>query len=299
MAYSLPKPKLVKPSTLNGQVNGRLNPSLMEPIGVGTAIMERTAARAFRAMFARARTELGVVIKEVGDYRDFFGQLNLFLDRYEPISYADYLATPSDRRKYWPKAIAMGYKSLYWRKKRRADGTYPATAAVPEFSNHGWALALDIAEEYDSDPAADPISSRFVQWLIANAVHFGIGAELDSEPWHWRYIAGDNIPSAVLAFEAGNPAPPNPTPVPGGISVVTVTTVILKKGSTGSEVKRIQSILNEVSGRGLTVDGNFGALTEQAVKDWQAWFKVPGGADGIVGAATMESFLEVWLATAK
>jgi len=39
------------------------------------------------------------------------------------------------------------------------------------------------------------------------------------------------------------------------------TTKILSKGSTGEEVKRLQTALN-----GLLVDGNFGALTEARLK---------------------------------
>lgn len=294
---TLPIKPVVRPSTLNGTLNGRLPSSILTLIGVGNAIMELTAARAFRAMFADAR-QAGFVIKEVGDYRSFLEQLDLFLSRYKPVSYSVYASTPSAHRKLWSEAVSMGYASNYWIKK---DFSY-ATAATPGASNHGWGLALDIAEETDGDPGPEGITTRFVNWLIGNADRFGICAELQSEPWHWRYYRGDNVPVAVLNYEQGNPPPnpdPTPSPTPGGEIVVQFQTVVLKKGSVGPEVVRIQQILNEIAGQGLVADGQFGSKTEVAVKNWQAWFKVPGGADGIVGAGTWESFIEVWLSTGK
>lgn len=54
--------------------------------------------------------------------------------------------------------------------------------------------------------------------------------------------------------------------------------MLLKKGSTGDDVKKLQTQL------GLTADGIFGSGTETAVKTWQAQNGL--GADGIVGNAT-------------
>jgi putative chitinase len=54
--------------------------------------------------------------------------------------------------------------------------------------------------------------------------------------------------------------------------------MILKVGSKGSDVSKLQSFL------GLTADGSFGPATEKAVKDWQT--KNGLTADGIVGDAT-------------
>lgn len=61
----------------------------------------------------------------------------------------------------------------------------------------------------------------------------------------------------------------------------------LRRGSSGDEVKKLQSLLNDKSGAGLNVDGNFGAKTEAAVKEYQ---KNNGlTVDGIVGAKTWAS----------
>lgn len=57
----------------------------------------------------------------------------------------------------------------------------------------------------------------------------------------------------------------------------------LRKGSTGAEVKSLQSALNR-AGASLTVDGSYGAKTEQAVRNFQEdnGLKV----DGVCGPAT-------------
>ena len=57
----------------------------------------------------------------------------------------------------------------------------------------------------------------------------------------------------------------------------------LKRGSKGNEVKKLQKRLNEL-GYGLTVDGDFGANTENAVKDFQN--KNGLSVDGVVGSKT-------------
>jgi LAS superfamily LD-carboxypeptidase LdcB len=75
-------------------------------------------------------------------------------------------------------------------------------AAVPGTSNHGWGLAIDLAEKVNGKAVS--ISPRSVKWLIKHAAQYGFCAEAQSEPWHWRYFTGDKIPAAVLAFEAGS-----------------------------------------------------------------------------------------------
>ena len=266
------------PSTLNGQQNGKLSAHLLTTIGVGNARMERTAARSFIAMFAEAR-RAGFQVRHVGDYRPFEAQLRMFVDRYEPVSLAIYSVTSSGNRKKWDAAKAYGYDSIYWRKKKRADGSYPATAATPGNSNHGWGLALDIAEEYDNDPSPDPIRSIFVSWLIGNAHRYGISAELQSEPWHWRYVAGDSIPLDTLHFEKNGGTPPEPvTPTPGPAIVFAYPGTPITLGSRGDAVKLIQAVA------GARTDGDFGPATLRLVREWQASRGLK--ADGIVGPVT-------------
>lgn len=286
MALTLPIKPVVKPSTLVGQSNGKLATTLLTLIGVGNAMMELTAARAFRALFFHAR-QSGFVIKEVGDYRTFQEQLNLFLRDYKPVSYDVWRNTPSAHRKLWTLAPSYGYSSQYWIKKDFST----STKATPGDSNHGWGLALDIAEEYDGDPDPDGIRDVFVQWLIDWADFFGICAELQSEKWHWRYYKGDAIPQAVLDYEAGNPPPPDPPT--GGEYQVNVIRETVQLGSTGLWVERLQAVLNSVWNQDVgPTDGQFGSRTQTGVKNAQAWANGKGWAnppltvDGICGPKT-------------
>ena len=61
---------------------------------------------------------------------------------------------------------------------------------------------------------------------------------------------------------------------------------LLKKGSKGDSVKLLQELLNK-HGFNLTVDGNFGNKTEEAVKQFQKRLNLT--VDGIVGSKTFEA----------
>jgi len=271
---TLPIAPMTLPSTLVGQKNGLLPDYLLDEIGVGNARMEKTAARAFRAMFNEAMKNR-LYPKHVGDYRTFQAQKNLFLSRYKETSLTTYAVTPSSRCKRWHDAPQHGFKSTYWIKIQRADGTYPATAATPGNSNHGWGLALDVAQELDGDPGPESISSVFVQWLIDNAHRYGISAELQSEPWHWRYVAGDRIPQAVLDFENGVESP-NAIPI-----ILRYPGTPIQLGTRGDAAKIVQHFI------GAKVDGWFGPQSVEALKDWQRSRNLP--PDGICGPQTWKA----------
>lgn len=202
---TLPISPVKLPSTLIGQTNGKLNPSVLTTFFLDDndpVVTEITAARAFRALFAAARKDIpGLRVRDVGGYRTYQQQVDLFKSRMAPVSYATYLDTPSSHRRIWRDSHLYGYSSIYF---KRVSG---AACATPGTSNHGWALAIDVAENVDMDSAPEAITSEFVNWLIVNAYRFGISAELQSEPWHWRYVAGDNLPAAVLAYEQGTNPP--------------------------------------------------------------------------------------------
>jgi putative chitinase len=71
--------------------------------------------------------------------------------------------------------------------------------------------------------------------------------------------------------------------VPAPIANAAAIPGVLKKGSTGENVKRLQAEL------GLEDDGVFGPSTESAVKKWQAANGL--AADGIVGPKTLAKLL--------
>lgn len=92
-----------------------------------------------------------------------------------------------------------------------------------------------------------------------------------------------NLPQAtvdrVWAALTHAPAPTAVKPAPAGHPV-------LKLGSTGAWVSKVQTFFNKTypAYSKLTVDGNFGAKTEWVVKEFQRRLKlVP---DGIIGGAT-------------
>jgi LAS superfamily LD-carboxypeptidase LdcB len=67
--------------------------------------------------------------------------------------------------------------------------------AVPGTSNHNLGIAIDIAHA----------SGARLAWLLKNAQDFGFSWEVQSEPWHLRYVAGDNVPLRVKEWLANKP----------------------------------------------------------------------------------------------
>lgn len=248
MSYNLPIAKMVLPGCLKGQENGKIDPKLLVKCGVGSATMVAPAARAMLAMMAAARAA-GFDPKHVGAYRPYEAQVALFHERYT--------RTPLEGRptKTWNNV-------KYWQKPKTA------MAGVPGTSNHGWGLALDIAEERNGKPGVDSIGDKFIKWLIKNAATYGFSAEDQSEPWHWRYVAGDKTPAAVLAYEQGQspvtpppaPQPEVPAPAAGGTYTVVagdsywkIAEKVLKKGSRWEEISKLNNGANLKPGMSIKV----------------------------------------------
>jgi hypothetical protein len=110
--------------------------------------------------------------------------------------------------RYAPNGAGGGckfYNGKQWCKKT----ANLATAAVPGTSNHGFGLAIDTAAGVHPQSAASISAHPQWPWFRANAERYGFSWELQSEPWHIRYVTGDTIPQAVLDFE-NPPLPPLP-----------------------------------------------------------------------------------------
>jgi hypothetical protein len=60
---------------------------------------------------------------------------------------------------------------------------------------------------------------------------------------------------------------------------------MLRRGSTGEDVRRLQIRLNDFGNYGLVIDGIFGPLTENAVRDFQSRAGIR--VDGIAGPETL------------
>lgn len=196
---------VVFPTELQNQTNGALDRSLLSPIGTNT-VMLKVAADWYKVLQSEFQKATGRALSFTfgGGYRSWDAQYNLFISRYEKVSAATYLVTPSSRRKVWP-AEQGAHKALnpsksYWRKKiigRTPTGApiYPATAAVPGTSNHGWGLAIDLAIGVPEH--ATGLSAADRAWLGANVERFGFSYESTSEPWHVRYVMGDVCPPFI------------------------------------------------------------------------------------------------------
>ena len=93
------------------------------------------------------------------------------------------------------------------------------------------------------------------------------------------------IANALIAQRAETPAesPVSPVEAPKVVSAP-VTAISLKKGSKGEQVKQVQAKL------GVTADGDFGAITENAVKAYQA--KKGIKVTGIIDQETYERLLK-------
>jgi peptidoglycan hydrolase-like protein with peptidoglycan-binding domain len=335
---TLPIISVIQSPSIANSKNGYISSDLLVKVGPSGWLIPE-AARAWNALvFFCMGFGLFLTYTYGGTYRSFTSQLGLFLSRYEPVSLARYLITPSSRRKRWLAAGEFGHSSTYWIKKRNADGSYPATAAVPGESNHGLGIAIDTAR--DSNPAngvspadAVGINSDAELWrkFFEAVVRFGFSWELQSEPWHIRYVAGPFVPEAVLEIErllvmlaagalpvapveppvvvvpveptpAPTPEPPAPAPVPAPTPTPTpaeptnwtetlVLTLPTLRKTTTGQHVKALQALLVANGHNLAIDGGFGQQTEDHVK----WFQAANalGADGIVGPKTWAKLLNV------
>ena len=181
------------PADLVGKTNGKLAVTdLLSNVGP-RGDLHHLAARAWLALVdAAGKQGLPLTYTYGGTFRSYAEQEALFRSRYEP-------GGTGGGCKNW--------NGVQWCKK----SAKLATAATPGSSNHGWGLAVDSA--FDTDPsdglgpddAAAIVAHPQWPWLLANAARFGWSWELQSEPWHLRYVTGDTIPQAVLDFETNDP----------------------------------------------------------------------------------------------
>lgn len=291
---AFPVSPVILPTDLTNQSNGKLTSPPLVPFdfpGRGTGRLHSLAARAFRAFAAECHKATGVVLtvtSKVDAYRDFTNQWNTWFSRYRPVSMATYYLTPSSRRKRWIEAKSYGQDSTYWVKVQYPNGQYPAGAANPGKSNHGWGLALDICE-WTGTGVLFIGNSRAWGWVLANATRFGFSWEDQTEAWHIRYISGNSLPAAVLAFENPTPQPPPIGFAPElgvwGLWPLNPAKPPVQLGSVGDAVKYLQGVLKlKANQTQISVDGKFGPQTRSAVVQFQAFMGLL--ADGIVGPKT-------------
>ena len=163
---------IVMPTDLTHAMNGLLPAKVLRKIGPTSGQLHRNAATAWNCLSMAAFFDK-ISLDHVGAYRSLSQQTALFKQRYS--------LTPQGRN----ITRKMNGQTYYLR-----DGFAPSS--TPGMSNHGWGLAIDIAD----------CSGDRLAWLLAgNAEKFGWSWEVKNGPqaeaWHIRYVCGDAPPRGV------------------------------------------------------------------------------------------------------
>jgi hypothetical protein len=171
--------KPVKPCKhIKGKKPSEILPKMLRKV-VGGGSLELCAADAWEAMVAAAKAD-GVKLapSSAGDlFRSIEQQKRGFLQRYqqEPIE----------------GASTRTYNGKKWFLKK---GNAPLAAPNDDAktcSKHMLGIAVDVAGA----------NGARLEWMFNNIAKFGWSWEvLPVEPWHIRYVAGDNIPEAVTLW---------------------------------------------------------------------------------------------------
>ena len=114
-------------------------------------------------------------------------------------------------------------------------------------------------------------------------------------PGEYLYNKQGYIASEVnkLLGAAGGPvAPTQPaSPTPSSLVAALPTNILLKKGSSGSNVKILQADLNKILGTNIATDGVFGGATENTVITFQKKYGL--SVDGKAGKHTITKINEL------
>jgi hypothetical protein len=240
---------VVLPKDLKGIEPGKLPANLLKAVP-GGGKMHWIAAAAWTAMVEKAKAE-GVELKptSAGDtYRDYESQKKGFLTRYQLEEVAG-TSTKTFEGKTWylKKGMAM--------------------LATPGKSQHNLGLAVDVHS------ASEP---KRLNWLIANVKEFGFSWEVvPSEPWHLRYVNGDNIPASVKAWMDAN-----------GVAAPAAGAPVAAPAAGGNNVKEIQEALKKKGVYAGPINGEMDAATKEAIKKFKVANKLP--ADSVPGPKVME-----------
>jgi hypothetical protein len=120
--------------------------------------------------------------------------------------------------------------------------------------------------------------AKRLNWLVANVKEFGFSWEVvPSEPWHLRYVSGDNIPASVKAWMDANgvaaPAAGTPAPAPA-------------PAAGGNDISKLQEALKAKGFYKGAINGQKDAATDAAIKAFKIANKLP--ADSVPGPKVKE-----------
>ena len=264
------------PTDLKGIEPGKLPAHLLRPVA-GGGKLHWIAACAWMAMVEKAKAA-GVELKptSAGDtYREYELQKKGFLQRYqlEPI----------------PGQSTKTFEGKTWYLKKGM-----AMLATPGKSQHNLGLAVDVHS------ASEP---KRIQWLIDNVKEFGFSWEVvPSEPWHIRYVCGNNIPPAVMMYmERNGITKPAPSSAPATAPATPEKPAVAKPAAPAPtnlneepEVKMskkdIDAIQKALKAKGFyegEITGVMSPETRNAVKAFKKanGFKI---ANGVIGGAFLK-----------
>lgn len=205
------------------------------------------------AAWLRLTAAFGREIRVTDSYRPYVTQERIFTQRYAP------------------QATGGGiYGDVrFWNGVRYVRKPGTAAAAVPGTSNHGWGLALDLADGVNTGtgPAWD--------WLQANAAHYGwtnpawAKNPRTYEPWHWEYNPDLDQSKPVAGksqLQIAEPEPESETP--------TMLIIHANGGNyaliSGGRAKKISlTVFNNLKAAGFTPVKFTNTEFDSFIKDWK------------------------------
>jgi len=179
-----------------------------------------------------------------------------------------------------------------WLNRMRAEGVHRPTVYCSRIGapGYGWQNVIDACNsagvalpdfwiaDYTDGPHSltlGGVTAVAVQWTDHGGYDESV---INDTSWPGGTPAAGSVPT-----------PATPQATGGDVQLPTISA-----GSTDhGHVKSVQSLLKDKFGQALTVDGVFGPATTLAVKNAQAFFKVAGGVDGVVGPNTWSLLLGV------
>lgn len=181
---------VIMPSDLKNVSNGKIPSWLMKSLRGTKGRLHHQAATAFNCLQMEAYfAGIDLQSTSVADtYRAFDLQKKAFHDRYATL--------PTGRK---PEVTRKYEGKTYYLKPGKAPSATPGT------SNHGWGLAIDIANAsgvrlawmLGPNPLASPVLKYGFSWEVESGPN--------AEAWHIRYVCGDTPPQAVLDAVAAFP----------------------------------------------------------------------------------------------
>lgn len=178
------------------------------------------------------------------------------------------------KQRYTPQKSGGGYYGdvRFWNGVRYVRKPGTAAAAVPGTSNHGWGVALDLADGVNT--GAGPAW----EWLQANAARYGwvnpawAKNPRTYEPWHWEY--SPDLDQSKPVAGKGQLQIAEPEPELELESEIPTMLVIFANGGnyaliSGGRVKKISlSAFNNLKAAGFTPVKFTNTEFSSFIKDW-------------------------------